>query len=96
MSASAVWATHSAGKHHVSRDHGGGGPADPDEITSTGRERLFLAYSPERIDLGNLNYTTGSIPKIVGGITPHCTELATLLYQQFVEKVVPVSSTETA
>lgn len=57
---------------------------------------FFLAYSPERVDPGNQIYTTRSIPKVIGGITPHCRELATLLYQQFVEKIVPVSSTETA
>ena len=57
---------------------------------------FFLAYSPERVDPGNQIYTTRSIPKVIGGITPHCTELAALLYRPFVEKVVPVSSTETA
>jgi UDP-N-acetyl-D-glucosamine dehydrogenase len=56
---------------------------------------FFLVYSPERVDPGNQIYTTRSIPKVIGDIPPHCTELATLLYQQFVEKVVPVSSTET-
>jgi UDP-N-acetyl-D-glucosamine dehydrogenase len=57
---------------------------------------FFLAYSPERVDPGNTTYTTGNIPKVIGGITPRCTELATLLYQNFVERVVPVSSSESA
>src|SRR5215467_5137548 len=59
-------------------------------------EDFFLAYSPERVDPANPTYTTRNIPKVVGGITPHCTEIACLLYEQFVEKVVPVSSTDCA
>jgi UDP-N-acetyl-D-glucosamine dehydrogenase len=57
---------------------------------------FFLAYSPERVDPGNEVFTTCNIPKVIGGITPSCTELATLLYQQFVESTVPVSSPEAA
>ena len=57
---------------------------------------FFLAYSPERVDPANPNYTTTNIPKVVGGITPQCTEIACLLYEQFIEKVVPVSSTDCA
>jgi len=57
---------------------------------------FFLAYSPERVDPGNRTYTTRNIPKVIGGITPNCTELATLLYQQFVERIIPVSSPGTA
>jgi UDP-N-acetyl-D-glucosamine dehydrogenase len=57
---------------------------------------FFLAYSPERVDPGNKAFTTRNIPKVIGGITPRCTELATLLYQQFVERTVPVSTPETA
>jgi UDP-N-acetyl-D-glucosamine dehydrogenase len=57
---------------------------------------FFLAYSPERMDPGNKAFTTSNIPKVIGGITPRCTELATLLYQQFVEHTVPVSSPESA
>jgi UDP-N-acetyl-D-glucosamine dehydrogenase len=56
----------------------------------------FLAYSPERVDPGNSTFTTRNIPKVVGGMTPRCTEIAVLLYEQFVEKVVPVSSTDCA
>ena len=57
---------------------------------------FFLAYSPERVDPANSTYTTTNIPKVVGGITPHCTEIACSLYEQFIEKVVPVSSTDCA
>ena len=57
---------------------------------------FFLAYSPERVDPGNRTYATKNIPKIIGGITPRCTELATMLYQLFIEQLVPVSSSEVA
>ncbi len=57
---------------------------------------FFLAYSPERVDPANPTYTTSNIPKVVGGITPQCTEIACLLYEQFIGKVVPVSSTDCA
>ena len=57
---------------------------------------FFLAYSPERVDPGNKNYQTANIPKVMGGVTPHCTRLATLFYQQFIERIVPVSSTGSA
>lgn len=57
---------------------------------------IFIAFSPERIDPGNKIYTLRNTPKIVGGITKDCTELAKLLYEQFVEKVISVSSPEAA
>jgi UDP-N-acetyl-D-glucosamine dehydrogenase len=57
---------------------------------------FFLAYSPERVDPSNKDYTTRNIPKVVGGITSHCTSLAATLYRQFVEQVVTVSSTDCA
>ena len=56
----------------------------------------FLIYSPEREDPGNKKYNTKNIPKVVGGITPACTEIGSLLYKQIIDKVVPVSSTEVA
>src|SRR5687768_1202590 len=62
---------------------------------NVGRD-FFLAYSPERVDPGNQNYTTRNIPKVVGGVTPRCAEIAVLLYEQFVEKALPVSSTDCA
>jgi UDP-N-acetyl-D-glucosamine dehydrogenase len=57
---------------------------------------FFLAFSPERVDPGNRYYTTRNIPKVVGGITPQCTEMAVLLYQRALETVVPVTSTVVA
>ncbi len=53
---------------------------------------FFLAFSPERIDPGNQQFSVRDIPKIVGGVTPRCSYLATLLYQQIVKKVMSVSS----
>lgn len=57
---------------------------------------IFVAFSPERIDPGNSDYHTRNTPKVVGGITPQCTAMATLLYEQIVEQVVPVSNAATA
>lgn len=59
-------------------------------------EDFYLAFSPERIDPGNKFYNTRNTPKIVAGITPKCTEVAKLLYQQVIDTMVPVSSTEIA
>jgi UDP-N-acetyl-D-glucosamine dehydrogenase len=55
-----------------------------------------VAFSPERIDPGNKQFTVETIPKIVGGINEPCTELAVKLYEQIIDKVVPVSNPETA
>jgi UDP-N-acetyl-D-glucosamine dehydrogenase len=57
---------------------------------------FFLCFSPERVDPGNPTYQTANIPKVVGGITPACTEMGALFYQQAMERVVPVSSTQVA
>jgi len=57
---------------------------------------FFLCFSPERIDPGNAHYQTHNIPKVVGGITPQCTELGALFYSQALDTVVPVSSTSVA
>jgi len=57
---------------------------------------FFLSFSPERVDPGNPVYTTHNIPKVVGGVTPACTEAAVALYSTTLEKVVPVSSTRVA
>ncbi len=59
-------------------------------------EDFFLAFSPERIDPGNASFNTHNTPKIVGGITDRCTEMARLFYSQFIERVIPVSSTKCA
>jgi UDP-N-acetyl-D-glucosamine dehydrogenase len=57
---------------------------------------FFVAFSPERIDPGNATFHTRNTPKIVGGITAHCTEIARLFYSQFIDCVIPVSSTKCA
>lgn len=57
---------------------------------------FFLAYSPEREDPGNTKFTTRTIPKICGGFTSSCLEVATLFYSKIVDTVVPVSSTKIA
>jgi UDP-N-acetyl-D-glucosamine dehydrogenase len=59
-------------------------------------EDVFLAFSPERVDPGNPVWNTKNTPKIVGGITPACTEVASALYATCLDTIVPVSSTETA
>jgi UDP-N-acetyl-D-glucosamine dehydrogenase len=61
-----------------------------------GGEDFFLAFSPERIDPGNRRYTLRDIPKVVGGLTPTCRELATTLYARVTRQVVPVSGPGTA
>lgn len=57
---------------------------------------FFLAFSPEREDPGNPNYSASRIPKVVGGEGPEALALADALYAGFVVKTVPVSSTATA
>jgi UDP-N-acetyl-D-glucosamine dehydrogenase len=59
-------------------------------------EQFFLCFSPERVDPGNPRFQTANIPKVVGGITPACTRLGSLLYSQALQSVVPVSSTSVA
>jgi UDP-N-acetyl-D-glucosamine dehydrogenase len=61
----------------------------------SGRD-FFLAYSPEREDPGNPDFSTARIPKVVGGDGPEALRLAAALYGEFVVRVVPVSSPETA
>ncbi len=53
---------------------------------------FFLAFSPERVDPGNSRYNTRNTPKVVGGMTPACLEVATALYATAIETIVPVSS----
>jgi UDP-N-acetyl-D-glucosamine dehydrogenase len=57
---------------------------------------LFLAFSPERVDPGRTDWTTHNTPKVIGGITPACTEVAAALYGQALASIVPVSSAEVA
>jgi UDP-N-acetyl-D-glucosamine dehydrogenase len=59
-------------------------------------EDVFLAFSPERIDPGNTRFGLRNTPKVVGGMTPACTEVAAALYGLAVDAVVPVSSTRAA
>jgi UDP-N-acetyl-D-glucosamine dehydrogenase len=59
-------------------------------------EDFFLAFSPERIDPGRTDYTMYSTPKVIGGVTPACLEVALALYGWIVAQPVPVSSTATA
>jgi len=61
----------------------------------TGKD-YYLAYSPEREDPNNRNFTTRTIPKVVGGVTKKCLERAVALYSAVIERVVPVSSTSVA
>jgi len=57
---------------------------------------FFLVFSPERVDPGNKIYTIRNTPKIVSGITKKCTSIAVTLYEQIIDEVVPVSTTESA
>ncbi|MDD5218766.1 MAG: nucleotide sugar dehydrogenase [Candidatus Omnitrophica bacterium] len=59
-------------------------------------EDFFLCFSPERIDPGNPHYQTHNIPKVVGGVSPTCTDLAACLYGQITPQVIQVSSPRTA
>lgn len=57
---------------------------------------IYLVFSPEREDPGNQNFTTRTIPKVIGGVTPQCLEAGIALYGKVIDKVVPVSSTRAA
>jgi UDP-N-acetyl-D-glucosamine dehydrogenase len=57
---------------------------------------FYLAFSPERVDPGRTDWTTKNTPKLVGGLTPACTERAVELYRAAVDTVVPLSSPEAA
>ena len=57
---------------------------------------FFVAFSPERVDPGNRRFTTTNIPKVVGGVTPTCTEMAAKLYGTMVPTVHRVSSPRVA
>jgi UDP-N-acetyl-D-glucosamine dehydrogenase len=57
---------------------------------------FFLAFSPEREDPNNPNFTTRTIPKVVGGVTPACGEVARAFYGAVMERVVPVSHARVA
>ena len=59
-------------------------------------EDFFLCFSPERVDPGNPLYQTINIPKVVGGVTPACTEIGRLFYSQALETVIPTTNTRVA
>jgi nucleotide sugar dehydrogenase len=79
-------------------------PGTTDEVMlpileSTGLKEgrdFFLAFSPERIDPGNVKYFVTNIPKVVGGLSKKSTEIAALLYRQIIDKVMTVSSARAA
>ncbi len=59
-------------------------------------EDVFLAFSPERVDPGRRDWTTANTPKVLGGITPVCTEVAAAMYAPAIRTIVRVSSAEVA
>jgi len=59
-------------------------------------EDIFISFSPERVDPGNATYGTKNTPKVVGGVTPACTEVADAYYSAVIDHPVPVSSTTAA
>jgi UDP-N-acetyl-D-glucosamine dehydrogenase len=67
-----------------------------EECGLTAGEDIFVAFSPERVDPGNATWNTRNTPKVVGGITAACSEVAAALYATCIDVTVPVSSPETA
>ncbi len=68
-------------------------------LATAGREAgrdFFLAFSPERVDPGNAKWHTRNTPKVLGGMTPACLDVAKCLYGAIVDRIVPVSSTDSA
>ncbi|HEY4392963.1 MAG TPA: nucleotide sugar dehydrogenase [Polyangia bacterium] len=59
-------------------------------------EDFFLAFSPERVDPGNREFLTGNTPKVLGGISPASLAVAQAMYGTFIERLVPVTSTDAA
>lgn len=59
-------------------------------------KNFYLAFAPERIDPSNKKYSSNLIPKIVGGETPECTQVAQVLFEQVIDQVVAVSSSRVA
>ncbi len=57
---------------------------------------FYLCFSPEREDPNNPDYSTSTIPKVIGGVTPKCTKVGTMVYSKVIEKVVTVSSARAA
>jgi UDP-N-acetyl-D-glucosamine dehydrogenase len=59
-------------------------------------EDFHLAFSPERVDPGRTDWTTKTTPKVIGGLTPACTQAAARVYASAVDRIVEVSSPEAA
>ena len=59
-------------------------------------EDFYLCFSPERVDPGNETWTTKNTPKVIGGLTEACGDLGQRFYEKFIDKLVRVSSVETA
>jgi len=59
-------------------------------------EDFFVAFSPERVDPGRTDWTTENTPKVIGGVTEACLEVASAYYSQAIKKIVPVSSPDAA
>ncbi len=59
-------------------------------------ENLFIAFSPERVDPGREDWTTKNTPKVVGGITEDCSDVAAVWYEQALDTVIRVSTSEAA
>lgn len=62
----------------------------------TAGNEIFIAFSPERIDPANPAYGVHNTPKVIGGVTSACGDVAVALYDTIVQHVVPVSSPQTA
>ena len=67
-----------------------------EESGLTAGKDFFLAYSPEREDPGNKDFSVSKIPKVIGGLTDKCLSVADALYSQIISETVKVSSPETA
>ena len=67
-----------------------------EESGMTVGKEFFLCFSPERVDPGNTRWHTRNTPKVIGGVTPECTQLGVALYELFIDEMVPVSSPEAA
>lgn len=57
---------------------------------------FYLAFSPERVDPGNIKFQTKNTPRVVGGVTKNCTKVAKLFYEQAISEIIAVSSTKAA
>lgn len=68
-------------------------------LESTGKKvgkDFYLCFSPEREDPNNPNYSTSTIPKVLGGVTKKCRDLGVMVYSKVINTIVPVSSTKAA